>query len=185
MISGMSTSGVHGIGMTSQRTRDRLAQRLRDHGISDETVSAAEASVLPVTVPVNSTGLPASQEARPAPNASIRIPTRVDQAVGQFRILRAASGAPLSSDDNGPVDSGVVTREIVRAFRAGNYADGNNGFLCEPDDLESLSGKLTEILAHRAELGRIGENGKKTADETFSWETIAARTAALYQAQIT
>ncbi|HEY5647658.1 MAG TPA: protein-L-isoaspartate(D-aspartate) O-methyltransferase [Pseudomonadales bacterium] len=34
-----------GIGMTSQRTRNRLVQRLRDKGISDETVLAAMAAV--------------------------------------------------------------------------------------------------------------------------------------------
>ena len=32
---------VEGIGMTSQRTRDRLVKRLRDHGIQDERVLSA------------------------------------------------------------------------------------------------------------------------------------------------
>ncbi len=45
MISGMTSAGVHGIGMTSQRTRDRLVQRLRNHGISNESVLSAIASV--------------------------------------------------------------------------------------------------------------------------------------------
>ena len=45
MMSGIAASGVHGIGMTSQRTRDRLVQRLRDHGINNETVLSAIASV--------------------------------------------------------------------------------------------------------------------------------------------
>ena len=34
----MSQFDLKGIGMTSQRTRDRLVQRLRDHGIHDERV---------------------------------------------------------------------------------------------------------------------------------------------------
>jgi protein-L-isoaspartate(D-aspartate) O-methyltransferase len=38
-------SGVQGIGMTSQRTRDRLIRRLRESGIKDETVLAAIAQV--------------------------------------------------------------------------------------------------------------------------------------------
>ncbi len=38
-------SGAKGIGMTSQGTRDRLVQRLRDHGISDERVLGAIAAV--------------------------------------------------------------------------------------------------------------------------------------------
>jgi protein-L-isoaspartate(D-aspartate) O-methyltransferase len=36
----MSSFDLKGIGMTSQRTRDRLVQRLRDHGIRDERVLA-------------------------------------------------------------------------------------------------------------------------------------------------
>jgi protein-L-isoaspartate(D-aspartate) O-methyltransferase len=36
---------VHGIGMTSQRTRDRLIQRLREEGISDERVLEAMRNV--------------------------------------------------------------------------------------------------------------------------------------------
>jgi protein-L-isoaspartate(D-aspartate) O-methyltransferase len=34
----MSTFDLRGIGMTSQRTRDRLVKRLRDHGITDQRV---------------------------------------------------------------------------------------------------------------------------------------------------
>ncbi len=37
--------GIGGIGMTSQRTRDRLVRRLRDHGIGDERVLDAIAAV--------------------------------------------------------------------------------------------------------------------------------------------
>jgi protein-L-isoaspartate(D-aspartate) O-methyltransferase len=36
----VSQFDLRGIGMTSQRTRDRLVQRLREHGISDERVLA-------------------------------------------------------------------------------------------------------------------------------------------------
>ena len=38
-------TGVKGIGMTSQRTRDRLIRRLRDNGIADERVLTAIAQV--------------------------------------------------------------------------------------------------------------------------------------------
>jgi protein-L-isoaspartate(D-aspartate) O-methyltransferase len=40
-----SGSRARGIGMTSQRTRDRMVARLRDKGISDEAVLAAMAAV--------------------------------------------------------------------------------------------------------------------------------------------
>ncbi len=41
----MSQFDLRGIGMTSQRTRDRLVQRLREHGISDERVLAVIGAV--------------------------------------------------------------------------------------------------------------------------------------------
>ena len=41
----MSLSRTDGIGMTSQRTRDRMVARLRENGIRDEAVLAAMASV--------------------------------------------------------------------------------------------------------------------------------------------
>jgi len=39
------SSALHGIGMTSQRTRTRMIERLREQGISDERVLAAMAAV--------------------------------------------------------------------------------------------------------------------------------------------
>jgi protein-L-isoaspartate(D-aspartate) O-methyltransferase len=41
----MTTSGLHGIGMTSQRTRARMIERLREKGIRNEAVLRAMAAV--------------------------------------------------------------------------------------------------------------------------------------------
>jgi protein-L-isoaspartate(D-aspartate) O-methyltransferase len=41
----MNTGGMHGIGMTSQRTRARMIERLREQGIRSEAVLAAIAAV--------------------------------------------------------------------------------------------------------------------------------------------
>lgn len=41
----MTRSGLHGIGMTSQRTRVRMVERLREKGIRNEAVLAAMAAV--------------------------------------------------------------------------------------------------------------------------------------------
>ena len=41
----MNASSLRGIGMTSQRTRDRMIERLREQGIADERVLAASAAV--------------------------------------------------------------------------------------------------------------------------------------------
>jgi protein-L-isoaspartate(D-aspartate) O-methyltransferase len=45
MAGQLASSGARGIGMTSQRTRDRMVARLRAGGIADETVLAAMGSV--------------------------------------------------------------------------------------------------------------------------------------------
>jgi protein-L-isoaspartate(D-aspartate) O-methyltransferase len=45
MDADMTASKAHGIGFTSQRTRDRMVERLRVKGIRDETVLAAMAAV--------------------------------------------------------------------------------------------------------------------------------------------
>ena len=41
----MTTNGLHGIGMTSQRTRARMIERLREKGIRNEAVLRAMAAV--------------------------------------------------------------------------------------------------------------------------------------------
>jgi hypothetical protein len=99
----------------------------------DPTVSDSEAADAPVSLPVNAAGLPRSQEGGDRPNVSIRLPTRVDPAVGQFAILRGLSGSELTSQGNGPVDPESPTRDLVRALRAGNETDTNNGFLLDFD----------------------------------------------------
>ena len=45
MAGQIESSKSRGIGMTSQRTRDRMVERLRKHGIADEVVLAAMAQV--------------------------------------------------------------------------------------------------------------------------------------------
>ena len=41
----MNSTSLRGIGMTSQRTRDRMIERLREQGIQDERVLTAMAGV--------------------------------------------------------------------------------------------------------------------------------------------
>ncbi len=94
----------------------------------DLTVSEAEAVAAPVPLELNSLGLPPSLTTTAQPNISLRLPTRTDPASGQFTILHGLSGVPLSTQGNGPVDLLSPTLDVVRAFRAGNRTDANNGF---------------------------------------------------------
>jgi hypothetical protein len=97
----------------------------------DLTVTETEAATMLVPQPVNAVGLPASLTTTTNPNVSVRIPTKADFGSGQFEVLRGLSRVPLSPLENGPIDDGVSTREIVRAMRSGNPTDPNNGFLLD------------------------------------------------------
>lgn len=123
----------------------------------DTTVSAVEAASHTVPLGLNSLGLPASLPNNGQPNVSIRIPTREDPSSGQFRILRSIGGAQLSTTANGPVDSSSPTVDVVRAMRAGNGGDVNNGFLVDLDPPELIGGWPIEIEAAYDQLG--GQHG--------------------------
>ncbi len=99
--------------------------------IVDMTVSETETASMPVPVQVNSVGLPSSLTTSGQPNVSIRIPSTRNDAAGQFTILRGANGSPMATTSNGPVDFGLGTLPVVRALRAGNETDANNGFMLD------------------------------------------------------
>ncbi len=106
----------------------------------DMTVSEAEAASMSQSLPVNSLGLPGSLPTTGQPNVSIRIPTVLDVNSGQFSILRNLAGAPLATTGNGPVDFTEPTIDVVRAMRAGNQVDVNNGFMLDLRPPEIVGG---------------------------------------------
>jgi hypothetical protein len=97
----------------------------------DLTVSEAEALAHPVPLPVNPLGLPPASLTSAFASASLRIPTRLDPGSGQFVLLTSLAGVPLDSGVDPAIDNLGVTRDVVRALRAGNSADANNGFLLD------------------------------------------------------
>ncbi len=97
----------------------------------DLTVSEAEAAGSQLSIPLNSIGLPSSLENSALPNVSIRIPTLTDFGSGQFHILQALSGAPLTADVGEPTDPLSSTMDVVRAMRSGNAQDVNGGFVLD------------------------------------------------------
>lgn len=106
----------------------------------DLTVSEAESASMVVPQPINSIGLPPSLTTTTNPNVAIRLPTRTDFGSGQFKLLRGLSGVPLAPFENGPVDRNGATRDVVRAMRAGNAGDQNNGFLLDLNAPQIVSG---------------------------------------------
>ncbi len=97
----------------------------------DVTVSETEAADSPVPLQLNSLGLPRSERMTQAANVSLRLPTRADPGSGQFSVLHNLSGGALDAAGSRPFDEASPTLELVRALRAGNVDDPNNGFLLD------------------------------------------------------
>ncbi len=95
----------------------------------DMTVSLLEMERMGTPLNENAVGLPASHEDDLGPSVSIRIPSRTDFGAGQFQVLTSTFGGALAASGNGPVDFSSGTLDVVRALRAGNADDMNNGFL--------------------------------------------------------
>lgn len=100
--------------------------------VIDLTTSELEAFSVDPPLPINGVGAPASLNTS-APNGQIRIPTRLNQAIGITEILTNLAGNPMATGTNGPVDFADATRPVTRAFRTGGrsdiIADPFNGFL--------------------------------------------------------
>jgi hypothetical protein len=98
--------------------------------ILDLAVSVLEAQLF--NLPVNPLGLPPSVSVL-SPNVALRLPTKVNQAAGQFSILRGLGGAGVSFVGNGPTDPTSPTLDVVRSMRSYGQTsvtgDPNNGFL--------------------------------------------------------
>jgi alpha-maltose-1-phosphate synthase len=59
-------------------------------------------------------------------------------------------------------------------------ADGENGLLVPPDDPAALADALNLLLRDPSRADAMGRAGRKRAVAEFSWDTVAAQTAALY-----
>ncbi|MEQ1891833.1 MAG: Ig-like domain-containing protein [Planctomycetota bacterium] len=97
----------------------------------DLTVSETEAADSSVALALNSLGLPRSERLASAPNVTLHLPTEVDPGAGQYSVFRNLAGRPLDAQANRPYDPDSPTRDVVRAMRAGNEDDPNNGFLLD------------------------------------------------------
>jgi len=97
----------------------------------DTSVSEEEAASAEFPLEVNPLGFPASFVGDDRANVSVRLAARTDPGTGQFSLLTNLVGSPLDRRNNGPVDSGSPTLDVVRALRSGRGDDGNNGFLLD------------------------------------------------------
>ncbi|MFT5289880.1 MAG: hypothetical protein ACI82F_001951, partial [Planctomycetota bacterium] len=98
--------------------------------IVDSSVSELEAQQDSSLVE-NAFGLPASLTSTNEASFSLRIPTEIDQSVGQFDVLTNLRGRPLDVAANGPTDLTDPRLPIIRGLRAGNDLDPQRGFLID------------------------------------------------------
>lgn len=98
--------------------------------IVDFTITADELADIAQVVEINGIGLPPS-DGPTNPSVSVRFPTVLDTASGQFALLTNLGDTPLNAGDSGAVDFVSDTLDVVWAVRAGNGDDPNNGFLVD------------------------------------------------------
>jgi glycosyltransferase involved in cell wall biosynthesis len=59
-------------------------------------------------------------------------------------------------------------------------ADGETGFLVPPRDPDALSARIEDVLIDPERRQRMGQAGRARVIRSFTWQQVAARTAALY-----
>jgi D-inositol-3-phosphate glycosyltransferase len=73
----------------------------------------------------------------------------------------------------------------VVATRVGSFPEtiieGKNGYLAEPQDVDSLSTAISRALADPAHLEDMSRFSKEYSDREFNWDSIAQQTLSLYQ----
>src|SRR4051812_8555193 len=90
----------------------------------------------------------------------------VREQFGQVLVEGMACGLPaIAVDAYGP-------GEIV--------ADGDTGWLVEPDDVRGLTAALVEAVNRPQERRRRGERAREVALERYSWPALAEKVAAVY-----
>jgi len=89
------------------------------------------------------------------------------EAFGRAVIEAQAAGVPAIATSVG----GVV--DIVK--------DGQTGFLCSPRDPKSLAEKIIKLFRNEDLQNKIAENARRSVEEKFSLDKMAASTVELYE----
>ena len=83
-----------------------------------------------------------------------------------------------------PLEGMACGRPVVGSAVGGiafTVEDGVTGFLVPPRDPEALADRLHHLLARPALRDRMGRAARARVEREFTWQTVAARTAALYE----
>jgi glycosyltransferase involved in cell wall biosynthesis len=89
-------------------------------------------------------------------------------------------------DQSGVLMIALAFGKPIVASRVGGFAetiqDGVHGFLVEPGNVESLAQALTRLLVDNKLRAQMGKAVQELASGKFSWDSIAKKTASVYEA---
>lgn len=135
----------------------------------DMAVTEVESFLTNPPLGVNNSGLPASVDSNLS-NVQVRIPTVLAPIYGQTGLLSNLTGHTLADIDNGTVDFGSPTRDLVRAVRSGGpnnlTGDPYNGFLRDDTAPEIMAALNAQIV------GAITQNTAQ-GDNVFTLASLA------------
>jgi len=83
-----------------------------------------------------------------------------------------------------PLEAMACGRPVVGSAVGGitfTVQDGVTGYLVPPRDPAALAGRLEQLLTQPALRARMGRAARARVEREFTWETVACRTATLYE----
>ncbi len=84
-----------------------------------------------------------------------------------------------------PLEGMACGRPVIGSAVGGityTIADGQTGFLVPPRDPKALADRLYMLLTEPERCIRMGQAARERVEREFTWETVAQRTGALYEA---
>jgi len=105
--------------------------------------------------------------------SDVMVMPSINESFGQVFVEAMACGVPVIAADAGGPPS-FINVDPARP----------NGWLVEPDSSDSLTASMVEAVNDPAARAQRARNGYEVTRRDYSWETLARRTAAVYQQAI-
>ena len=102
--------------------------------------------------------------------SDVMVMPSIDESFGQVFVEAMACGVPVIAARAGGPPS-FINIDPLRS----------NGWLVEPDDLDDLATAMVEAVNQPAMRAELARNGYESTRREFSWETIAAQVAGVYE----
>ena len=114
-------------------------------------------------------------------NATTFVCPSVYEPLGIVNLEAMACGAPVVGTATGGIPE-VVADHVTGRLVPIEQLDDGTGTPVDPEQfIADLAATLTEVVSDPGNARRMGEAGRERARAEFSWDSIAARTHAIYQ----